>query len=170
MALDCEDPGAVCVCEVPCFMRKRRMSGVFSSLVPSVWSRFTVRTQSTCNAATGSCASDRMISSDAAPFVFIATPVKWPVMASASSCKYLLPSISSWAIGSVVSEETASSGTYLLLDRFLNDCLRVLPRVHASHYMPPSSPPIFPMCEMASARGSVGILFETKPACLSWSD
>eukprot|EP00173_Palmaria_palmata_P004299 Plantae.Rhodophyta-Palmaria_palmata.ctg5555.p2 GENE.Plantae.Rhodophyta-Palmaria_palmata.ctg5555~~Plantae.Rhodophyta-Palmaria_palmata.ctg5555.p2 ORF type:complete len:136 (+),score=7.05 Plantae.Rhodophyta-Palmaria_palmata.ctg5555:402-809(+) len=117
----------------------------FCSSALSVWKRCTLRPHKSCSRASALC-----MASEAPPFVFIGSPDMYPVPASAKSCKYLLPCMSCVVIGPVVSEDTACSGAYLLVDELTNAFLFNLPRMHASQDDSPSSAPASLMCLIAS--------------------
>eukprot|EP00173_Palmaria_palmata_P003788 Plantae.Rhodophyta-Palmaria_palmata.ctg4117.p2 GENE.Plantae.Rhodophyta-Palmaria_palmata.ctg4117~~Plantae.Rhodophyta-Palmaria_palmata.ctg4117.p2 ORF type:complete len:105 (-),score=14.33 Plantae.Rhodophyta-Palmaria_palmata.ctg4117:116-430(-) len=82
--------------------------------------------------------------------LFIGSPVRYPVPASASSCKYLFPSMSFWEMGPVMSVDTDSSGAYRFLLMLMKRYRRDLPMTHAAQDEFPSSAPFLRMYCMAS--------------------
>lgn len=98
------------------------------SLALSVWNSFILQSNTNCSRAKA-----LMITFEASLFVFMGSVIMKPVPASHSSCKYLLPWISSCEIGPVVSEDIASNGSYLLPVVFLNGRLFDFSVMHESH-------------------------------------
>lgn len=129
-----DDSGSVKKRSLPCFPSNSFTSAVFCSSALLVCSRLSVRPQRTCSRA-----RDRMIALSASLFDFMATPGRYPVLASASKCKYVFPSTSACEISLVGLDETASSGAYLLWLRLTKGILLALPTMQAPHENGPSS-------------------------------
>lgn len=103
-----------------------------------------------------------MMSCEAALFDLMGSLIVNPVSASHSSCRFLLPCIYFFAMGSVVPDEIDSSGAYLLPDLLRKGQCLALPVIQESHDTVLSSSPL----STIKVLGHRGILFEAKQTFL----